>query len=121
MSRIEISSGLVVRNNRLLMVFDNEKQSWSVPSVNNVKGEICADAAKRATEEVTSCSSQVVRYQGDLKTSFRRDEEEVVWQPYMMDIEGEPDKGEWVPVSEMDSKELSNHLRNAKEKIMEKF
>lgn len=121
MATTEISSGLILRNKRLLMFFDEEDQRWDVPSVNDVSGEICATAAERATTEVTGCDSNVVRYQGDLKTRFTDGEENFLWQPYIIDIEGEPEKGQWVPVSEIESKQLSGHLDRAKEKILDKF
>lgn len=121
MAVTEISSGLVVREKRLLMFFDDENQTWDVPSVNNVSGEICATAAERATKEVTGCISEVVRYQGDLKTRFSDGEDDFLWQPYMVDIDGAPEEGEWVPISELESKELADHLHNAKEKLLDKF
>lgn len=121
MAITEISSGLIVRNKRLLMVFDDENQTWNVPSVNDVSGEICATAAERASTEITGCSSEVVRYQGDLKTRYNEGEKEFLWQPYIVDIEGEPENGEWVPISEIESKELSGHLHRAKDKILDKF
>lgn len=121
MAAIEVSSGLVVRNKNLLMFFDDENQSWDVPSINDVSGEICADAAERATTELTGCSSNVVRYQKKLKTQFDQEGDSVVWQPYLVDIEGTPEEGEWVPINEIESKELSGHLSRAKEKLLEQL
>lgn len=109
---------MIVRNKNLLMFFDDDTQSWNVPSVKDVSGEICADAAERATREVTGCAAEVVRYKGDLKTVFDHEDDSFVWQPYIVDIEGAPENGEWVPISDVESMELSKHLNVAKQKII---
>lgn len=102
-----------------MMVFDSEEETWSIPSVKNVSGQICANAAAGATQQLTGCKSEVVRYQKKLKSNFSMEGREFVWQPYIINIEGEPQQGEWVPISDVGSKKLDSHLEKIKEKLVE--
>ncbi len=101
------------------MIFDAEEETWSIPSVKNVSGQVCADAAVGATRKVTGCKSEVVRYQKKLKSTFDVNGREFLWQPYIVNIEGEPREGEWVSLSEIDSMQLDHHLENIKDKLVE--
>ena len=114
----EISSSIVTRDQNLLMYFNEEENHWDVPS-GKVSGELCCDVAKRATDELTGLESEVSRHEKKLKTEYSDNDEQFVWQPFKVEIEGEPQKGKWVPVSEIDSKDLSDHLEKAKEKLVE--
>ncbi len=115
---VEISGGLVVRDKKLLMVEDDD--GWNIPAV-EVSGEICADAAREITEELTGCSCEVSRYESRLKTRFQFNGQEFVWQPYLLDINGEPDEGEWVPLAELTSRDLVQPLDQIKDKLVERL
>ncbi len=116
----EVSSGLIVRDDKILLVFDSEQEHWDVPSV-NVSGRICADAAREATENLTGCECDVHRYEKKLKTRFSMGGEEYIWQPYLMDLAGEPEEGEWVPLDELGSRQLSPPLDIMKEKMIDRL
>lgn len=113
----EVSGSLVVRDKSLLMVFSEEEQTWDVPSTVRFSNEISADAAERAAKELTGCDSHVLKYKKKLKTSFTAEGEEHKWQPYSVKIEGEPQNGEWVPISELGSRDLSAPLESVKSKL----
>lgn len=115
---VEISSGLVVKDKKLLMVED--EGGWNVPSA-QVSGEICADAAKKITEKITGCSCEVSRYESRLKTSFDMNGQEFIWQPYLLVMDGEPSEGEWVPLMELESRELVRPLEQIREKIVDRL
>lgn len=118
---IEVSGGLVVRNKKLLMKFNEEEDFWTVPQGTRNKGELTADTAERVIEETTGCCSEVIKYRKKLKTSFIMKGEEHVWQPYIADIEGEPEDGEWVPLTDLESKELSPALQIVGETLADKL
>jgi hypothetical protein len=118
MAVTEISSSIVTRGQNLLMHFDEEEGHWDVPS-ENVSGELCCDVAKRATDNLTGLESEVSRHEKKLKTEYSDNEEQFVWQPFKVEIEGEPEGGKWVPVNELEEKELSGHLEQAKDKLQE--
>lgn len=117
----EVSYGFVVRNKNLLMVFDDSSGVWNVPSTPGERGELSADAAERAVTSLTGCDSRVARYRGCLKTEFEYGGEDVKLQPYSIEIEGDPQDGEWVPISELSSKELAEPLTGIREEMVNRL
>jgi ADP-ribose pyrophosphatase YjhB (NUDIX family) len=117
----DFSGGLVTRGKKVLMFFDEEQDFWTVPSGKRESRELSADAATRVTEDMTGCSSEVLKYQGKFKTTFEMQGEEVTWQPYMMEIDGNPERGEWVDVSEIPEKKLSPPLSKIGDKLADKL
>jgi hypothetical protein len=117
----DFSGGLILRGNKVLMFFDEEQDFWTVPSGKREKSELSADAALRVTEDMTGCSSEVQKYQRKFKTSFQLSGEEVTWQPYMMEINGNPERGEWVKKSEIPAKKLSPPLQKIGDKLADKL
>lgn len=115
----EISSGFIVRNSKILMFFDEESGKWDVPSDSRVSGELSADTAARAVESAASCGCKVSRYRKRFKTVFESQGEKTVWQPYSIELDETPEEGEWVPVSELGSKELAEPLTKIKDKMVE--
>jgi len=117
----EISSGLVVKNKSVLMVQDEQTQQWDFPSADGRSDELSADTAERAVTDLTGCKAEVSRYRDRLKTRFDQDQKEMTWQPYSIDIEGTPENGEWVPVSDIESIELPAHLEKVREKLSDRL
>ncbi|MFB6144376.1 MAG: hypothetical protein ABEJ98_03630 [Candidatus Nanohaloarchaea archaeon] len=117
----EISSGLVVQDSKILMVFDEKSGKWDVPSDSRSSGELSADAAARAVESVTSSDCEVARYRKRLKTVFESSGEERVWQPYTVEISGSPENGEWIPLTDLGSRDLAEPLAAVKDKLMDRL
>lgn len=115
----EISSGFVIRDSKILMFLDEESGKWNVPSEQRASGELSADAAARAVESAASCSCNVSRYRKRFKTVFESQGEETVWQPYAIELDESPQEGEWVHVSDLESKDLAQPLKEIKEKIVD--
>ncbi|MFB6180772.1 MAG: NUDIX domain-containing protein [Candidatus Nanohalobium sp.] len=117
----QVSTGLVVEEKKLLMVFDNETETWSAPTTPREKGELSADTAERAVEELTGAASETVRYRKRMKTTVKQNEENVKVQSFEVEIEGEPENGEWIHVSDLESRKLTPHLEKIKDTIIDKF
>lgn len=117
----EVSLGLVVQDKNLLMFFDENSEEWNVPNTSRNNGEISADAAVRAVEDMAGCSCKVSRYRSKIKRRTDHKEEELTVQPYSVELEGEPKKGEWVPISQVDEKQLAHPVTHIKEKIAAKL
>lgn len=113
----QVSGSLIVRDKNLLMVYDEEQDVWNVPTGIGKKGELSADTAERIAEECTGCPSDATKYKGKLKTSFTLEGEDHTWQPYTVEIEGEPEDVEWVNVDDLHRKDVAKPL----DKIMEKL
>jgi hypothetical protein len=116
----EVSGSIIVRNKNILMI-SNEDGEWNIPSDQAQRGELGSDTAERVAEDITDCSCQTLKYKKKLKTNFERDGEEVKWQPYTVEIEGEPQKGEWIPISKLDSKDLASPLKGITEKLSDRL
>ena len=117
----EISGGLVVREKKILMTFDDESEKWSVPTSEGERGELSAEAALRAVEEMTGCGGEVSRYRRRFKTSYEIEEETITWQPFSIELEGEPDQGEWVPISELEEKELVTPMDQVTDELVDRL
>ena len=117
----DFSGSLILRDSKVLMFYNEEKDFWDVPSGRREDAELSADAASRISEKFTGCSSEVLKYQSKFKTSFSYRDDEVIWQPYMVEINGDPKEGEWVETEEIPSKQLSPPLQNISEKLAEKL
>lgn len=113
----EVSVGLVVRNKNLLMFFDEDEKEWNVPNASRKPGEVSADAAERVVETMTGCTATVSRYRGKIKKTKDHKGRELTVQPYSIDMEGEPENGQWVPVSELDAKNLAHPVEHISEEI----
>jgi len=121
MNSIEVHSSLIVRDGKILMSFSEEKQTWSIPHDDGEKGELGADTAQRVAEEFTDCPSQVTKYRKRLKTEMVREEKSLVWQPYQVEIDGEPEEGEWVSLDKLKEKEMPAHIADIKDKIAKRL
>ncbi|MFB6208725.1 MAG: NUDIX domain-containing protein [Candidatus Nanohaloarchaea archaeon] len=117
----EVSGSLIVREGKILMVFDEERESWSIPTAEGENGELSAETAERIAEEHTGCESEAVKYRKNLKNSFERDGEEFRLQPYSVEIEGEPESAEWKSTDSLDSHDLALAIESIAGKISEKF
>lgn len=117
----DFSGSLILRNNKVLMFYNEEEDFWDVPSGKRQEAELSADAASRISEKFTGCSSEVQKYQRKFKTTFQSKEGEATWQPYMVEIDGSPEDGEWVETDEIESKQLSPPLENMSEKLADKL
>lgn len=119
MVRAEVSGSIIVRDKSILMVEDEE--GWSVPSGQSQRGELGSDTAERVAEDMTGCACQILKYKKKLKTDFTEDGEQLVWQPYTVEIEGEPTEGEWIRISRLGSLELATPLAEVKEKLSDRL
>lgn len=117
----DFSGSLILRDNKVLMFYNEDEDFWDVPSGKREDEELSADAASRVAENFTGCSSEVQKYQGKFKTTFNYGDNEVIWQPYMVEIQGEPSGGEWVNKEDIPSKQLSPPLQNVSEKLADKL
>lgn len=115
----EVSGSIIVRDKNILMV--NENGEWDIPSDRAQRGELGSDTAERVAESLTSCSSHTLKYKKKLKTNFEQNGEELKWQPYTVEIEGEPQQGEWVPISKIGSRDLASPLEKIKEKLSDRL
>ena len=119
----EVSGGFVVREKKLLMI--NEEGEWNVPNKVSTKGEISSDTAKRAVEEVLGRECTVRKYKSRLKTKFTMQGEEYSWKPYAVEIESEEivdtENAEWIPVKEIEEKELAEPLEKTAEEVINRF
>lgn len=118
MSISSISAGLIIRNNKLLMFQNEDEEAWDVPSVRPEKGEISAEAAARAAKKFSKCECEVSRYKRNLQTQVGSGNN---WNPYLVELDGTPERGEWVPKKEIKDKELVPHLEEIKEKFVKKI
>ena len=117
----EISSGLVVRNKKVLMVQDTQTDKWNFPSADGRSDELSADTAQRAVKKLTGCETEVSRYRDRLKTRYDTDQKEMTWQPYSIEIQGTPEKGEWIPIGELADKKLVQPLNDMKDKLTDRL
>ncbi len=113
----EVSVGLVVKDRKLLMFFDDVSETWSVPQRDGTNGELTSVTAEKAVNQLTGCKSSVSKYRGKFKTTMVCEGKEVNWQPYSIEIEGEPENGQWIPLKEIKEKELAEPLTKVSEKI----
>lgn len=113
----EVSCGLVLQNNKLLLTFDSDNEVWDLPHDTGNRGELGAETAERVTTEITGCDASVLKYKKKLKTVIEEEGEEYKWQPYMVEIEGNPQEGEWVSIDQVGSKKLSNAVEKMKERL----
>lgn len=117
----DFSGSLVLRGNKILMFYNEQEDFWDVPSGKRQETELSADAASRVTEQFTGCSSKVQKYQRKFKTTFQSKEGEATWQPYMVEIDGSPEDGEWVETEKIESRQLSPPLQEISEKLVDKL
>ncbi len=118
MSVSSISAGLIVRNKKILMFRNEEEEAWDVPSVRPEQGEISAEAALRASERFSKCDCEVTRYKRKLQLKLGSGNN---WNPYLIEMDGTPDRGEWIPKDELKERELVPHLEENKEKFVSKI
>ena len=119
----EVSGGFVVREKKLLMIKDGEK--WTVPNEVSTSGEISSDTARRAVENVIGRECEVRKFKSRLKTTFTSGEEEYSWKPYAVEVESEEifdvDDAEWVPVKELEDRELAKPLDKTSEEVVNRI
>ncbi len=118
MSMSSISAGLIVRNKKILMFRNEEEEAWDVPSVRPEQGEISAEAAERASEKFSQCDCEVTRYKKKLQLTLGSGNN---WNPYLVELQGSPERGEWVSKDEIKERKLVPHLEDNKEKFMSKI
>lgn len=117
----DVSGGIIVQDKNLYMVFDEENEEWNVPSSPGQPGELSADTAMKAVKKHTGCDASVSRYRSKLKTTFAQNGDEYTWQPYDIEIAGEPENGEWVPVAELRDRKLAAPLSEITDKLVDKL
>jgi len=121
MEFVEFSGSLIVRNQKILLVRDNERDHWNVPTGRGEKGELSADVAQRITKEKIGVECEILRYKKQMKTVVERESKQITWHPYVVEIEGEPKEGEWTPIREIEEKELSPLLEENKKVLRKKI
>lgn len=120
----EVAGGFVVEDKKLLMV--EEDGEWSVPSEISEPGELSSDTAERAVEKVTGKECEVHKYKSRMKTEYEEDGTEYSWKPYTVKI-GDPEErtenieeGEWVPVKQIEERELVEPVEETAEEIIKR-
>lgn len=121
MAVVEVSGSLIVRDKNLLMVFDEEREVWNIPTSRGKKGELSAETAERVAEECTGCSSEAVKYKKKFKNEYQKDGEVFRLQPFRTEIDGEPEEVEWVKVDELHSKDVAEPLEEIVGKLKDKL
>ncbi|QKQ98917.1 hypothetical protein GKQ38_05355 [Candidatus Nanohaloarchaea archaeon] len=112
-----ISAGLIVRSKKLLVFYNEEEDAWDVPTVKPEKGELSADAAKRVSESFSGVNCSIKKYRKKLKTQVSGEN----WNPYVLEVDGEPERGEWVTKNELKDRDLVPHIEEMKEKFAKKI
>lgn len=119
----EVSGGFIVREKKLLMV-ENEGK-WTVPSELSSSGEISSDTAKRAVENVIDRECTVRKYKSRLKVEYEKNGEEYSWKPYAVEVETEEtfnvEGAEWVPIKELQDRQLSEPLEKTAEEVIDRI
>lgn len=116
-----VSAGLIVRDKKILTVFDNSNEEWKVPCAEGKSDEISSQTAERAVEEELGVEGEVTKYRGKLKTKISKDSETINWQPYSVEIEETPDDGKWIDLKNFDSDEVAEPLPEIAEDLSKKF
>lgn len=112
-----ISAGLIVQSKKLLVFYNEEEDAWDVPTVRPEKGELSADAARRVSEDFSGVGCSIKKYRKKLKTEVSGEN----WNPYVLEIDGEPQRGEWVSKAELKERQLVPHIEEMKEKFAKKI
>lgn len=120
---IDLSAGLIVRDKKLFMVFDEEKEKWDVPKAAGESGELSSDTAERAVKQHLDCGMNVTKYRGKLKTEVSHNEKLINWQPYSVEIdeEAEPENGKWISFDDITEDEVAEPLPELAEQMSKKF
>ena len=120
---MDVSAGLIVRDKKILVTFDESREVWDVPTATGESGELSSQTAERAVEKAIGMGGEVTKYRGKLKTEISYEEELINWQPYSVEIEGEPEEGKWISLKEIDpeDEEIADPLPRLAEKMSKKF
>jgi len=117
----EVSGSLIVRDQKILLLEHDGSEDYKIPMGYGEKGELSADVAERVATEVTGCGCEVERYKKKLKNSFEDKDNEVTMQPYKVNVEGEPERGEWVDINNLSSVELHPAISELTEEIAKRL
>ncbi|MFB6203783.1 MAG: NUDIX domain-containing protein [Candidatus Nanohaloarchaea archaeon] len=117
----EISAGLVVQDGKILLTQDDETGVWGPPTGFTQDGELSEDVVRRVVSEMAGCECSILRYRQRLKNEFEVDGEKFTFQPFSAEIDSEPDNGEWVPLSQLESRELARPLHEIREEMTERL
>jgi len=113
---IELSGGLIFSDGEIL-VFEQDGE-LSIPQGEGEHGELSAEAAERISEMMTGVDCEATKYRGGMKTQFEVDEEQAVWQPFVIETpeEAEPN-GQWVDPEELSEDEVAEPLDTVLEDV----
>jgi 8-oxo-dGTP diphosphatase len=115
MESIELSGCLVLRDEKILLLYRKDKEHWEVPGGKVQENESPTEAAVRETEEEIGVDVDLKRpvYTGE----FQKDGEIYEWNAYMGRIKEEPEiqeekfgKLKWFNGEELDELELAPNL-----------
>lgn len=102
-------------------MIENGDGKLEIPSGQAERGELGSDTAERVAASFTDCESKTLKYRKELKKEFEREGESFRWQSYTVEIEGEPEKGEWVSISKLNSHDLVMPLSEMKDKLVDRL
>lgn len=117
----DFSAGLVIQEKKILMVFNEEEETWTLPSTTTNSGELSSQTAERAVEEALGTKANAEKYMKKMKVTVEQEEGESMWHPYVVDIDSEPEKGEWKDTSEFSTLKLEEPVSQVAEKIEDRF
>ena len=117
----EVSAGIVSKGKSVLMHYDESSDTWDIPTEKCEKGELSSDAAKRAINDLTESEIESIRYRNKLKHTFNLDGEEITVQSFAIEIEEDPQNGQWVRADELGEKNLAPAASNMREKLVDKI
>lgn len=113
---IELAGNLIIRDERVLLLYREDEQHWEVPGGKVEDGESPTEAAVREAEEEIGASLELRKpfYSGE----FQHEGQLFLWHCYLAeivegDLEIQEDKFselEWVETTELDEIELAPNL-----------
>jgi len=115
----QVSAGIVKQGKKVLMIFDEETETYALPSEKTESGELSADTAERAVSQL-GCEGEVARYHKQLKIEFLKEGEEFKMQSFTVEVDEEPEEGEWVHISQLSSDNLASPLHEIEEELKNK-
>ncbi|MFB6158890.1 MAG: NUDIX domain-containing protein [Candidatus Nanohalobium sp.] len=112
----ELAGNLIIRENKVLLLYREDEQHWEVPGGKVEEGESPTEAAVREAEEEIGVKVELEKpfYTGE----FQHNGKIFLWNGYIAEIkEGSPEiqeekfeKLEWFKGSELDDLELAHNL-----------
>lgn len=112
----ELAGNLIVRNEKILLLYRKDEKHWEVPGGKVEENESPTETAVREAKEEIGIKASLEKpfYSGE----FQKDDKIFLWHCYQASINGEPElqeekfeKLEWFKASELDDLDLAPNIR----------